>query len=79
MKCFSETTNSEMRFAIFLPPQVQTEKLPVIYFLAGLSMDHMTFIDKSGSQRYASEQGVILVAPDSSPRKCEILYAVIFL
>lgn len=57
-----------MRFAIYLPPQAQAGKLPVLYWLSGLTCNEQNFITKAGAQRYAAEHGVILVAPDTSPR-----------
>ncbi|XP_065224982.1 S-formylglutathione hydrolase-like [Planococcus citri] len=68
----SEVNKCEMRFAIYLPDQCKNEKLPVIYHLSGLTMDHIEYIEKSGSQRIASNLGVIIVAPDSSPRNTNI-------
>ena len=57
-----------MNFAIYLPPQAKTQKLPVLYWLSGLTCTEQNFITKAGAQRYAAEHGVILVAPDTSPR-----------
>ena len=57
-----------MNFAIFLPPQAAERKLPVLYWLSGLTCNEQNFITKAGAQRYAAEHGVILVAPDTSPR-----------
>lgn len=57
-----------MNFAIFLPPQAAERKLPVLYWLSGLACNEQNFITKAGAQRYAAEHGVILVAPDTSPR-----------
>jgi S-formylglutathione hydrolase len=57
-----------MNFAIYLPPQAETQKLPVLYWLSGLTCTEQNFITKAGAQRYAAEHGVILVAPDTSPR-----------
>ena len=57
-----------MNFAIYLPPQAATQKLPVLYWLSGLTCTEQNFITKAGAQRYAAEHGVILVAPDTSPR-----------
>ena len=57
-----------MNFAIFLPPQAVERKLPVLYWLSGLTCNEQNFITKAGAQRYAAEHGVILVAPDTSPR-----------
>jgi S-formylglutathione hydrolase len=57
-----------MNFAVYLPPQAATQKLPVLYWLSGLTCTEQNFITKAGAQRYAAEHGVILVAPDTSPR-----------
>jgi S-formylglutathione hydrolase len=57
-----------MNFAIYLPPQAETQRLPVLYWLSGLTCTEQNFIIKAGAQRYAAEHGVILVAPDTSPR-----------
>ncbi|ERT12473.1 S-formylglutathione hydrolase [Photorhabdus temperata] len=57
-----------MNFAVYLPPQAEHQKLPVLYWLSGLTCNEQNFITKAGAQRYAAEQGIILVAPDTSPR-----------
>jgi S-formylglutathione hydrolase len=57
-----------MNVAVFLPPQAATQPLPVLYWLSGLTCTEQNFITKAGAQRYAAELGVILVAPDTSPR-----------
>ena len=64
----SETLGCTMRFAVYLPPQAEHAKLPVLYWLSGLTCNEQNFITKAGAQRYAAEHGVILVAPDTSPR-----------
>lgn len=64
----STTLGCTMRFAVYLPPQAETAKLPVLYWLSGLTCNEQNFITKAGAQRYAAEHGVILVAPDTSPR-----------
>lgn len=64
----SETLGCTMRFAVYLPPQAEYGKLPVLYWLSGLTCNEQNFITKAGAQRYAAEHGVILVAPDTSPR-----------
>uniref|UniRef100_UPI0038620A4E S-formylglutathione hydrolase n=1 Tax=Flexibacterium corallicola TaxID=3037259 RepID=UPI0038620A4E len=64
----SQVLSCSMRFAIFLPEQVANQKLPVIYWLSGLTCADENFIQKAGAQRLASQLGVILVAPDTSPR-----------
>jgi S-formylglutathione hydrolase len=62
----------EMRFAVFVPPQAAAGKLPVLYYLAGLTCTEETFAIKAGAQRVAAELGIILVAPDTSPRGANI-------
>ena len=64
----SETLGCSMNFAVYLPPQAAMQKLPVLYWLSGLTCTEQNFITKAGAQRYAAEHGVILVAPDTSPR-----------
>ena len=64
----SPTLGCTMRFAVYLPPQADAGRLPVLYWLSGLSCNEQNFITKAGAQRYAAEHGVILVAPDTSPR-----------
>ena len=65
----SERLNCQMRFGIFLPPQLsETDRLPVVYWLSGLTCTEENFIQKAGAQRLAAELGLVLVAPDTSPR-----------
>ena len=64
----SQVLGCNMRFAVYLPPQAETNACPVLYWLSGLTCNEQNFITKAGAQRYAAEQGVILVAPDTSPR-----------
>jgi S-formylglutathione hydrolase len=64
----SAACNCTMRFAVYLPPQAQTEPVPVLYYLSGLSCTEENFMMKAGAQSYAAEYGVMLVAPDTSPR-----------
>ncbi len=65
----SATLGCDMRVGVYLPPQVVSGmKLPVLYWLSGLTCTEQNFITKAGAQRYAAEHGVILVAPDTSPR-----------
>lgn len=87
-----------MNFAVYIPPQAEKEKVPVLYWLSGnsasgemvflnfqsklwhplyiwfclisgLTCTEQNFVTKAGAQRTASEQGVLIVAPDTSPRK----------
>ncbi len=61
-----------MRFAVFLPPQVQASKVPALLYLAGLTCTEETFPIKAGAQRKAAELGLALIAPDTSPRGANI-------
>lgn len=69
----SAATGTEMRFAVFVPPQAAQGPCPVLYFLAGLTCTEETFALKAGAQRLAAEYGLILVAPDTSPRGANIM------
>lgn len=65
----SSTLNCDMVFAVYLPPQAEhDEKLPVLYWLSGLTCTDENFMQKAGAQRLAAELGLIIVAPDTSPR-----------
>src|SRR5690554_1415590 len=57
-----------MRFSVYLPPQAQDGPVPVLFFLAGLTCTEETFMIKAGAQRFAAQYGLMLVAPDTSPR-----------
>ena len=57
-----------MRFAVYQPPQVQQGKVPVLFYLAGLTCTEETFAIKAGAQRLAAEYGVMIVTMDTSPR-----------
>lgn len=57
-----------MRFSVFIPPRAQRERVPVLFFLAGLTCTEETFMIKAGAQRLAAELGLMLVTCDTSPR-----------
>ncbi len=57
-----------MRFSVFIPPQAGPGKLPALFYLAGLTCNEETFMTKAGAQRVAAREGVMLIAPDTSPR-----------
>jgi S-formylglutathione hydrolase len=67
----STTCNSEMHFAVYQPPQLQ-KSFPVLCFLSGLTCTEENFMVKANAQKYAAEYGLILVAPDTSPRNIGI-------
>jgi S-formylglutathione hydrolase len=65
----SAVLNCSMRFSIYLPPQVnEGERVPVLYWLSGLTCTDENFMQKAGAQRIAAELGIAVVAPDTSPR-----------
>jgi len=65
----SAVLNCNMRFAIYLPPQASSgKKVPVLYWLSGLTCTDENFIQKAGALRMAAELGIAIVAPDTSPR-----------
>ncbi len=57
-----------MNFSIYVPQQASETPLPVLYFLSGLTCTEENFMAKAGAQHYAAELGLILIAPDTSPR-----------
>jgi len=64
----SAVNDCEMRFAVFTPPQAADGPVPVVTYLAGLTCTEETFMMKAGAQRAAAALGLMLVAPDTSPR-----------
>lgn len=65
----STSTGTEMKIGVYLPPAaVAGQKCPVLYWLSGLTCTEQNFITKAGAQQYAAQHGLILVAPDTSPR-----------
>jgi len=73
-KHWSEVCNSEMHFSIYVPDKkpFNAKKHPILYFLAGLTCTDENAAFKSGFQRYASEYGIVVVCPDTSPRGVNI-------
>ncbi|EJD6501169.1 S-formylglutathione hydrolase [Providencia rettgeri] len=68
----STVLGCEMKFAAYLPPQAKIQPCPVIYWLSGLTCDEQNFITKAGAQQFVAQHGVILVAPDTSPRGAKV-------
>lgn len=62
----SQATDCEMKFAVYEPPR--TSRAPVLYYLAGLTCTEETFVIKAGALEHAARHGIVLVAPDTSPR-----------
>ncbi|WJX17566.1 S-formylglutathione hydrolase [Trifolium repens] len=67
-KHHSQTLGCSMNFHIYFPNNSDNKPFPVIYWLSGLTCSDENFISKSGAQRAASQYGVALIAPDTSPR-----------
>ncbi|WP_284616090.1 S-formylglutathione hydrolase [Aquabacterium humicola] len=57
-----------MRFGLYLPPQAEARRVPLLVYLAGLTCTEETFAIKAGAQRLAVELGLALLTPDTSPR-----------
>lgn len=64
----SDATGTPMRFSVFTPPQAKDGRVPVLFWLSGLTCTEDNFTVKAGAQRVAAELGLIIVAPDTSPR-----------
>jgi S-formylglutathione hydrolase len=64
----SSETGTTMRFAAFVPPQVRQSPFPIVWYLSGLTCTEENFTVKAGAQRVAAELGLLLIAPDTSPR-----------
>lgn len=63
----STVNQCKMRFGLFLPPSMKAKKIPVLYWLSGLTCTEQNFMIKAGAQRIAAELGLALVIPDTSP------------
>jgi len=68
----SSATACTMRFGLYLPPQAAHGRVPVLWWLSGLTCTEENFIVKAGAQRVAAELGLALLAPDTSPRGVEL-------
>ena len=65
----SGSLGCDMRIGVYLPPQaLPGERCPVLYWLSGLTCTEQNFITKAGAQQFAAQHGLIVVAPDTSPR-----------
>ena len=64
----SKANDCDMKFAVFTPPQAARGPVPVLYYLAGLTCTEETFVTKACALEHAARLGIMLVAPDTSPR-----------
>ena len=68
----SDVTQCEMTFSLYLPPLAESENVPVLYWLSGLTCTDENFMQKAGAQRIASELGIAILCPDTSPRGTDL-------
>lgn len=68
----STSCDCMMTFSVYLPPQAESEKVPAVYWLSGLTCTDDNVRTKAGAQRYAAELGLALIMPDTSPRGDEV-------
>lgn len=64
----SSALGCPMVFSVYLPPQAEVDKVPVLWWLSGLTCTDQNFVTKAGAQQTAAETGVAVIAPDTSPR-----------
>ncbi len=64
----SDTCSCPMTFGVYTPPQAANGPVPVVWYLSGLTCSWANVMEKSGLQRAASELGLMIIAPDTSPR-----------
>ena len=64
----SAVTGTDMTFAVYVPPHEEGARLPVLWYLSGLTCTHANVMDKGEYRRACAEAGIVFVAPDTSPR-----------
>lgn len=68
----SSATGTPMQVSVFLPSAAEESRVPVLYYLSGLTCTEENVTVKAGAQRYAAEHGIALVCPDTSPRGLDL-------
>ena len=68
----SQVIGLPMRFGVYLPPQAESGRVPLLTYLAGLTCTEETFAIKAGAQRHAARLGLALLTPDTSPRGANV-------
>lgn len=58
----------EMTFSIYIPDRANTEEIPIVFWLSGLTCTDDNFVQKAGAQKFAAQEGLAIVCPDTSPR-----------
>lgn len=69
---YSTTLKCQMIFAIYLPPQADTNPVPLLWWLSGLTCTDENFMQKAGAQQVAAKLGIAIICPDTSPRGVNI-------
>ena len=64
----SQSTGTDMTFAVFMPELVTGERVPVLWYLSGLTCTHENAMTKAAAQAWCAEAGIAIVFPDTSPR-----------
>lgn len=64
----SAVTGTDMTFSVYVPPHAADQRLPVLWYLSGLTCTHANVTDKGEYRRACAEHGIVFVAPDTSPR-----------
>src|SRR3954464_5741809 len=64
----SSETRTDMTFSVYVPPHAAGARLPVVWYLSGLTCTHANVTEKGEFRRACAELGLIFVAPDTSPR-----------
>jgi S-formylglutathione hydrolase len=68
----SHETKTEMTFSVYVPPHKDGAKLPVVWYLSGLTCTHANVTEKGEFRKACSDLGLIFVAPDTSPRGADV-------
>jgi S-formylglutathione hydrolase len=68
----SEQTRTDMTFSLYVPPHQEGAKLPVVFYLSGLTCTHANVTEKGEYRSACAELGLIFVAPDTSPRGTDV-------
>ncbi|QEL10623.1 S-formylglutathione hydrolase [Kushneria phosphatilytica] len=69
---YSEVLDCDMTFGIYLPPQAEEERVPLLWWLSGLTCTDENFMQKAGAQKLAAELGIAIICPDTSPRGTDL-------
>ena len=68
----SEATDTDMTFSVFVPPHEEGQKLPVLWYLSGLTCTHENVTEKGEYRAACAQHGIVFVAPDTSPRGTDV-------